>query len=232
MQRVSPQRLAVLASGRGSNLQAILDAIAEKKLNASVVGVFSDCPNAPALLRVSTDCRWSEDARAFGSRKAFDDALAQAVAATHPHWVVCAGYMRILGPAFVSRFGPHILNIHPSLLPRHKGLHTHARVLQAGDRTHGASVHLVTDGLDEGRVLAQATVQVLPDDTPELLAQRVLQYEHPLYVATLRLLVDQRLRANYHQVFWDDVPLAGALHLTDSGCLSQLQTILSDNLSC
>ena len=133
-------RIAVLASGRGSNLQAILDAIADGRLDAAVVGVFSDKPDALALQRVPAGLRWARMPRDYGDRHAFDAALADAVAASTPDWVICAGYMRILGVAFVERFRGRILNIHPSLLPRHRGLHTHARALEAGDAEHGASI--------------------------------------------------------------------------------------------
>ena len=126
-------RIAALASGRGSNLQAVLDAIAAGALDAELVGVFSDKPAAPALQRVPETLRWSHKPKRYASREDFDAALADAVAASRPDWVVCVGYMRILGEAFVRRFQGRLLNIHPSLLPKHKGLHTHARALEAGD---------------------------------------------------------------------------------------------------
>ena len=141
-------RIAVLASGRGSNLLAILQVIDAGQLDAEVVGVFSDKPGAPALQRVPPAARWSRDAKAFADREAFDAELADAVAASQPDWIVCAGYMRILGEAFVQRFRGRLLNIHPSLLPKYRGLRTHARALQAGDVEHGASVHFVVPELD------------------------------------------------------------------------------------
>ncbi|WP_115049315.1 phosphoribosylglycinamide formyltransferase [Xanthomonas arboricola] len=186
-------RLAVLASGRGSNLQAILDAIASGRLPAEVVGVFSDRPQAPALHRVDEALRWSASPRDFADRAAFDAALGDAIAAARPDWVICAGYMRILGEPLVRRFAGRMLNIHPSLLPKYRGLHTHARALEAGDAEHGASVHLVVPELDAGTVIAQARVPVLPDDSPEQLAARVLAREHPLLLATLDLLASGRV---------------------------------------
>ncbi|HHW4679977.1 MAG TPA: phosphoribosylglycinamide formyltransferase, partial [Xylella taiwanensis] len=156
-----PLRLAVLASGRGSNLQAMLDAIATDRLHAEVVGVFSNRPDAPALTKVSPTQRWSADPRDYTDRATFDVTLSAAIAAATPDWVVCAGYMRILSAAFVERFPHRILNIHPSLLPKYRGLHTHARALAAGDTEHGASVHLVVPELDAGTVLAQAVVPIL-----------------------------------------------------------------------
>lgn len=186
-------RIAVLASGRGSNLQAILQAIGAGTLDAEVVGVFSDKPAAPALRQVSASRRWSARPSAFPDRAAYEAALSDAVAAVRPDWVVCAGYMRILGDAFIARFRGRLLNIHPSLLPRYRGLHTHARAIEAGDAEHGASVHFVIPELDAGAVVAQVRVPVLPDDTPEALAARLLPREHALLVAVLRLASEGQL---------------------------------------
>lgn len=186
-------RIAVLASGRGSNLQAILQAIGAGTLDAEVVGVFSDKPAAPALRQVPASRRWSARPSAFPDRAAYEAALSDAVAAVRPDWVVCAGYMRILGDAFIARFRGRLLNIHPSLLPRYRGLHTHARAIEAGDAEHGASVHFVIPELDAGAVVAQVRVPVLPDDTPEALAARLLPREHALLVAVLRLASEGQL---------------------------------------
>lgn len=186
-------RIAVLASGSGSNLQALLGAIDAGQLDARIVGVFSDKPGAFALQRVAETLRWSRAPKAYASREAFDDALADAVAAADPDWVICAGYMRILGTAFVERFRGRLLNIHPSLLPSYRGLHTHARALEAGDREHGASVHFVTAELDAGAVIAQASVPILDGDTPETLALRVLQVEHRLLVHVAKLATSGHL---------------------------------------
>ncbi len=206
-------RIAALASGRGSNLQAILDAIAAGTLDARIVGVFSDKPDAVALQRVPDDLRWSRKPKAYASREAFDDALADAVAASEPDWVVCVGYMRILGEAFVERFRGHLLNIHPSLLPRHRGLHTHARALEAGDAEHGASVHFVIPELDAGSVIAQAVVPVLAGDTAESLATRVLGVEHPLLVSVLQLAAAGRIAERAGQASLDGQPLFTPLRL-------------------
>jgi phosphoribosylglycinamide formyltransferase-1 len=196
-------RLAILASGRGSNLQAIIDAIAAGTLAAEIVGVFSDNPDAQALQRVPPHLRWSRTPKSCGSREAFDAALADAIAATQPDWIVCAGYMRILGPAFVHRFSGRLLNIHPSLLPKYKGLHTHQRALEAGDTEHGASVHFVTAELDGGPVIAQARVPILPGDDAQTLAARVLAVEHPLLLQVLQLAVAGRLAECNGQVCLD-----------------------------
>ena len=206
-------RLAVLVSGRGSNLQAILDAIADGALGAQVVGVFSDKPDAPALLRVPPTLRWARTAGDFPSREAFDAALADALASVAPDWVVCAGYMRILGEAFVARFRGRLLNIHPSLLPKYRGLRTHRRALEAGDAEHGASVHFVVPELDAGAVIAQAPVPVRPGDTPETLAARVLQVEHPLLVEVLQWAAAGRLHERDGQAWRDGQPLFTAPRL-------------------
>lgn len=186
-------RLAVLASGRGSNLQAMVDAIAAGTLDAEMVGVFSDRPDAAALQRVPEPLRWSADARGFPERAGFDVRLGDAIEAAAPDWIVCAGYMRILGDAFVARFAGRMLNIHPSLLPRYRGLHTHARALRAGDAEHGSSVHFVVPELDAGAVVAQARIPVQPGDDPDRLAARLLPLEHRLLVAVLRLAVAGRI---------------------------------------
>lgn len=200
-------RIAVLASGRGSNLQAILDAIAGGRLDADVVGVFGDRPDAVALTRVPPALAWSRDARAYPDRNAFDADIADAVAAVRPDWVVLAGYMRILGEPFIERFRGRLLNIHPSLLPAHRGLRTHARALAAGDAEHGASVHFVVPELDAGAVIAQARVPVLPGDTADSLAARVLELEHPLLVGVLRLAVEGRIAERGATVELDGHPL-------------------------
>jgi phosphoribosylglycinamide formyltransferase-1 len=212
-------RLAVLASGQGSNLQALLDAIAREDLDARIVGVLSDQPAAPALRRVPENLRWSLDATSFADRAAFDSELADAVAARAPDWVICAGYMRILGDAFIARFRDRLLNIHPSLLPKYRGLRTHARALAAGDSEHGASVHLVVPELDAGAVIAQVRIAVLPGDTAQTLAQRLLPREHALLLAVLRLLAEGRVTERDGLASCDGHPLFTPLRLDSAGLL-------------
>jgi len=214
-------RIAVLASGRGSNLQAILDAIAAQRLDAQVVAVLSDKPEASVLLKVSPDQRWARSPKDFPDRAAFDAAMAEALEAFAPDWIVCAGYMRILGPAFVARFDGRLVNIHPSLLPLYKGLHTHARALEAGDAEHGASVHFVVPELDAGTVLAQARVPVQAGDTADALALRVLAVEHPLLIASLALLVSGRVTEQAGQLQLDGHPLFSPLRLDCAGQLNR-----------
>lgn len=217
----APTRIAVLASGRGSNLQAILDAIGSGRLPAEVVGVFSDRPPAEALQRVAPNLRWAHAPKSFSDRASYEQALGDALATVQPDWIVCAGYMRILGAAFVQRFNGRLVNIHPSLLPLHKGLDTHARALQAGDAEHGASVHLVVPELDAGAVLAQVRVPVQPGDDAHSLAERVLAVEHPLLIATLQLLCEGRLAEREGQPWLDGHPLFSPLALDSAGNLNR-----------
>lgn len=217
-------RIAVLASGRGSNLQAVLDAIAAGRLAGEVVGVFSDRPAAPALQRVAQPLRWAAAAKTYPDRAAFDADLADAVAAARPDWVLCAGYMRILGDAFVERFRGRMINIHPSLLPKYRGLHTHARALADGEAEHGCSVHFVIPELDAGAVIAQAVVPVQADDDAETLAARVLSVEHPLLLAVMRLAVNGRLAEHGATVTLDGHPLFTPLRLDFAGDLTHPAT--------
>ena len=187
-------RLAVLVSGRGSNLRALIEAQHRGELAAEIVGVFSDKPDcaAIALARQHNIPVHALAPRDFASRDAFDAALFDAIAAVQPDLIVCAGYMRIISEAAVRRFEGRMINIHPSLLPKYPGLTTHARALAAGDAEHGASVHLVIPALDAGPVLAQARIAVQPDDTAETLARRLLAREHALLVQSVAWLAERR----------------------------------------
>ena len=211
----TPYRIAVLASGRGSNLQALLDASAHGALQAQVVGVFSDKADALALQRARAAGAHAEtvDPRAFPNRLAFDEAFFARVDALRPDLIVCAGYMRLISEAAVQAHRGRLVNIHPSLLPAFKGLRTHAQALDAGVAEHGASVHFVTPDLDGGPVIAQARVPVLPGDDAEHLARRVLAREHPLLVATVGLLASGRVRLAGEDVMFDGAPLEAPLQL-------------------
>lgn len=184
--------VVVLISGRGSNLQAILAA----NLPMAIRAVISNRPDAAGLAIAAAAGIPTQviDHRSFPTRDAFDAALAQAVDAFTPQWVILAGFMRILGAAFIQRYRGRLLNIHPSLLPAFPGLDTHARALAAGAREHGASVHFVTEQVDGGPVVMQARVPVEPHDTATTLAARVLAAEHRLYPAALRALLEGRMR--------------------------------------
>jgi phosphoribosylglycinamide formyltransferase-1 len=211
-----PCRIAVLASGRGSNLQALIDAIAIGALDARIVGVFSDKATAPALQRARDAGLPAQalDPRAFATRAEFDAHLFGLIAASAPDLVVCAGYMRLIGDREVDAWRGRMINIHPSLLPAFKGLRTHAQALAAGVAEHGASVHFVTADLDGGPVLARATVPVQAGDDCDTLARRVLAREHPLLIETVRLLADGRLRLVGDAVLLDGAPLPAPLQLT------------------
>ena len=211
-------RLAVLASGRGSNLQAILDAIDDGRLHAQVAGVFGDKPAAFALERARAAGIPARALRPrdFAGRDEFDAALFAEVASVRPDVVVCAGYMRLLGAAALAPWAGRIINIHPSLLPDFKGLDTHARALAAGVPEHGASVHFVTADLDGGPVIAQARVPVLDGDDADALAARVLDTEHPLLVASLQLLCAGRIVLRDEVVELDGKPLAAPLQLASN----------------
>ena len=209
-------RLAVLVSGRGSNLQAILDAVAGGTLDATVAGVFSDRASAQALERARAAGVHAEalSPRGFGSRADYDQALFERVDAAAPDLVVCAGYMRLIGPAVVAPRVGRVINIHPSLLPAFKGLHTHRQALQAGVAEHGASVHFVSAELDGGPVIAQARVPVSAGDDEATLAARVLAREYPLMLATLRLFAGARVALREDGVHVDGRALRAPLQLS------------------
>jgi phosphoribosylglycinamide formyltransferase-1 len=183
-------RLVILISGGGSNLQAFIDAAADPAYPCEVVAVISNRAGVFGLERAARAGIPAEvlDHTAFASRDAFDTALAGRIDAHAPDIVILAGFMRILTPGFVARYDGRLLNIHPSLLPKYPGLHTHQRAIDAGDAEAGATVHLVTEELDGGPVILQARVPVLPGDTADTLAARVLAEEHRIYPEAARLV--------------------------------------------
>lgn len=193
------QNIVVLISGRGSNLAAVLAAAAAehwpRSLQAAVVAVISNRVDAPGLdvARAAGVPVQVIEHDSFESRDAFDRVLADAIEQYAPAWVVLAGFMRVLTPAFVQRFCGRLINIHPSLLPAFPGLRTHEQALAAGVRVHGATVHFVADQVDSGGIIAQAVVPVLPQDDAATLAARVLNAEHRLLPHALRLLLAGRV---------------------------------------
>ncbi len=197
-----PRRICVLISGRGSNLEALLAAMAAGTLGGAIVAVVSNRADARGLAVAAAHGVPAQvlDHRGFPSRDAFDAALADAVAAYAPDLVVLAGFMRVLGAAFVRRFDGRLINIHPSLLPAYPGLHTHRRALADGARIHGCTVHFVTPDVDVGPIAAQAAVPVLPGDDEDALAARVLAAEHALLPAVVRWYCAGRLAVAGRQV--------------------------------
>ena len=196
------KRIVVLISGRGSNMEALVRACAAERWPARIEAVLSNRPDAAGLAFAARAgiATGVVDHRAHGSREAFDAALAQAVQAHAPDLVVLAGFMRILGPAFVGRYAGRLLNIHPSLLPAFPGLHTHRRALEAGCQVAGATVHLVTAELDHGPIVIQSVVPVRPDDDEHTLAARVLATEHLIYPRAVRWFVEGALEVSGHRV--------------------------------
>jgi len=188
-------RLAVLASGRGSNLGAILEACRQDEFPARVVVVVSDRERAPALERArreGVDAVFL-DPKAYGDRATYDEALVTTLERYRPGLVCLAGFMRLLSPAFVSAWAGRLMNVHPSLLPAFPGLHPHRQALAYGVKVSGATVHFVDDGVDTGPVILQASVAVRPDDTEDTLSARILAEEHRLYPEAIRLFAEGRL---------------------------------------
>ena len=206
---LTPLRIAILISGRGSNMAAIARECLEGRLNARIGVVLSDRAGAAGLdtargLGIHTGViPW----QAAAQRPAFDEALAGALAATSPDVIVLAGFMRILSAQFVAARAGRILNIHPSLLPKYTGLHTHRRVIEAGEREHGASVHFVTAELDGGPVVLQSRVAVLPGDSEQSLSARVQATEHIIYPRVIGWLAAGRLAWRQERPWLDDRPL-------------------------
>lgn len=186
------KRLVILISGRGTNMQTLVQACRDQGWPADVVAVVSSKPDALGLswAREQGIATAGLNFRDYDSREAFDAALADEVDRHSPDYVLLAGFMRVLTPGFVKRYTGRLINIHPSLLPAFPGLHTHAQALATGVRAHGCTVHFVTPVLDHGPILAQGCVPVLADDTPTTLAQRVLEIEHTVYPAAVKWLVD------------------------------------------
>jgi phosphoribosylglycinamide formyltransferase 1 len=190
------KRIVILLSGRGSNMQAIVERCAAEGWNARVVGVASNKADAGGLAWAAERgiATAVVDHRAHATRDAFDAELARVIDLWGPDLLVLAGFMRILGEPFVRRFEGRMINVHPSLLPAFTGLHTHRRAIEAGCKLAGATVHFVTAELDHGPIIAQATVPVLPGDDEQALSARVLVQEHRLYPLAVRWFVEGRLK--------------------------------------
>ena len=206
----SPLPVVVLISGRGSNLDAILDAIDAGELPVEVRAVISNRPDArglqrPALQGIKTVVI---DHACYRDRAAFDQALQMTIDTFEPELLVLAGFMRILTPGFVAHYRGRMLNVHPSLLPDFPGLHTHRHAIEAGHKEHGASIHFVTEETDAGPVVLQARVPVFESDTPDDLAARVLEQEHRIFPLAIKWFAERRLVLDAAgRVLFDGQPL-------------------------
>ncbi|MFJ7884907.1 phosphoribosylglycinamide formyltransferase [Pseudomonas sp. NPDC096917] len=207
--------VVVLLSGTGSNLQALIDSNDVKDSPANIRAVISNRADAYGLQRAKNagiDTRVL-DHKAFEGREAFDAALIEIIDTFNPQLVVLAGFMRILSAGFVRHYQGRLLNIHPSLLPKYKGLHTHQRALEAGDSEHGCSVHFVTEELDGGPLVVQAVIAVESNDSPHSLAQRVHTQEHLIYPLAVRWFAEGRLSLDEQGALLDGQLLAASGHL-------------------
>jgi len=209
-----PLPIVVLISGNGSNLQTMIDAIAQG-LPIRICSVISNRPDVLGLQRAQTAGIPTHvvDHKNYTSRDDFDQDLADQIDHYSPKYIILAGFMRRLGDAFIARYQGHLLNIHPSLLPKYPGLHTHRRMLDAGDSQHGTSIHFVTDEVDSGPVICQARLDVNSNDTEESLKTRVQHLEHQMYPKVLEWLAHGRLKMIDHHVYLDDeiLPKSGIL---------------------
>jgi len=199
---MDPLRIGVLASGRGSNFQAIHEEIEKGKIKASIVLLATDTKEAPAVARAQgygIETLYLNP-KEFPSREAYDSAMASALKKRNVGLVILAGYMRIVSPAMIRHFKNRIMNIHPALLPSFPGLHGQAQALAYGVKIAGCTVHFVDEGMDTGPVICQAAVPVYDDDTEETLSARILQCEHKLYPQAVRLFAQGRLEVDGRKV--------------------------------
>lgn len=208
-QQPEPARIVILISGSGSNMLTIAKAVKNHTIDAEVVAVLSNRPNAGGLqkaddLDIHTDVL---DHTLYPDRKQFDTQLLRMIEEYSPDLIVLAGFMRILSPEFVRYFEGRLINIHPSLLPKYQGLHTHQRALEAGDSEHGATVHFVTEELDGGPSIIQAVVPVDSSDSEESLKERVLQQEHTIYPIAVKWFTEGRLNMKHDGVYMDNQKL-------------------------
>lgn len=210
--------ILVLASGSGTNLQALIDASRERGFPGEIIAVGCNKPGAFALERAAQANikTFVVNHKSYGSREEFDGALIAEILRLNPDLIVLAGFMRILTSDFVRAFRGRMLNIHPSLLPAYTGLNTHQRVLDAGDSSHGVSIHFVTEELDGGPVIAQAEIAVASGDTAESLAERVQQHEHLLYPIVVRWFCEGRIQLGAEGVLFDGEVLSQPMRLSDS----------------
>lgn len=213
---MSRKRVAILISGRGSNMAALIEAASAQDYPAEIVLVLSNRPDAPglAVARAAGITTAVIDHMAFGKDKAGFERAMQAELDRHGVELIClAGFMRLLTDGFVEAWRSRMINVHPALLPAFKGLDTHARALQAGVKIHGATVHFVVPEMDSGPIIAQGAVAVRDDDSAETLGQRVLAVEHRIYPLALRLVAQGRVRIENGRCLIDGVPVPDAAQL-------------------
>lgn len=208
-----PLPIVVLISGSGSNLQALIDAIENKQLDAEIRAVISNRPDAYGLQRAEKAGITTHvlDHNDYPDRESFDQTMIRLIDSHQPALVILAGFMRILSDNFVNHYQDRMLNIHPSLLPEFRGLNTHQRVLEAERNRHGVSIHYVTSELDSGPLVIQAVINVDPSDTAESLAEKIHQQEHIIYPMTVQWLAEKRLQCKNNQLFFDNQPLTTPL---------------------
>jgi phosphoribosylglycinamide formyltransferase-1 len=201
--------LVVLISGDGSNLQAIIDAVNSQQIDAEITAVISNQVSAKGLDRACKENITTHviDHTAYPSRESFDQAMIQVIDETNPDLVILAGFMRILSRSFIKHYQHRLINIHPSLLPKYKGLNTHKKAIDNKDKVHGASVHYVGLELDGGPVVIQAEVPVLSSDTASTLASRVLVEEHRIYPMAIKMHLKNRVHFKNGQIQFDNQPL-------------------------
>jgi phosphoribosylglycinamide formyltransferase-1 len=212
-------KVTVLVSGNGSNLQALIDARDEGRLDIDLNHVISNVPTARGLARAAgANIRTSVlEHGAFDDRNAFDRALALLVAAGEPDLIVLAGFMRIIGPHMLAPYSGRMINLHPSLLPLYRGTGTYQRAIDAGDAQHGASIHFVTAELDGGPVLSQVVIPILDEDDADSLATRLGPKEHELVVATVEFFTQHRVETHHGKVLVDGSELDNPLRLQPDG---------------
>jgi len=205
--------IVVLISGSGSNLQAIIDAIKARQLNAEIRAVISNRADAFGIDRAKQAGITTHiiDHREHADRESFDQAMMQIIDSYQPALVVLAGFMRILSDEFVNHYQDRMINIHPSLLPEFRGLNTHQRVLEAGRDKHGVSIHYVTSELDSGPLVIQAMVNIENSDTADSLAEKIHQQEHVIYPMVIQWLAEERLQCKNNQLFFNHQPLTSPL---------------------
>jgi phosphoribosylglycinamide formyltransferase-1 len=202
------KRVVVFISGGGSNMLSLADACAAADFPAEIVAVMSDKPTAGGLAKAETRGikTFVFERKAYPGKAEHEAAILSALEEIKPDIICLAGYMRLISGEFISRYEGRMLNIHPSLLPLFPGLHTHQRAIDSGMKIAGCTVHFVTEGMDEGPIVAQAAVPVIADDTADMLAGRVLTVEHQLYPLALKLLAEAKVRMDGGRATFDHVP--------------------------